>query len=149
MHIKALPGLHAGRKPARLPIAAPKTGTVHEIGSAVMATVGARRHGGFTTRLVEASAQGYETCMTGDYTPAMKAVNAANPEHGEPLFHFKTKEMREHQTVTGGDAAIWGLGAMSAARWKDFFDTMVSAGVYQATLDYKAGYTLEFSNKAK
>jgi NitT/TauT family transport system substrate-binding protein len=98
---------------------------------------------------VEASAQGYATCMTGDYTPAMKAVNAANPEHGEPLFHFKIKEMRERQMVTGGDAATWGVGAMSDARWKDFFDTMVSAGVYPATLDYKAGYTLEFSNKQK
>jgi NitT/TauT family transport system substrate-binding protein len=96
---------------------------------------------------VAATAEGYAQCMTGDYTPAMKAVNAANPEHGEPLFHFKIKEMRERQMVTGGDAAAFGVGAMSDARWKEFFDTMVAAGVYPASLNFKAGYTLEFSNK--
>ena len=31
--------------------------------------------------------------------------------------------------------------------WKDFFDTMVKAGVYAPTLDYKAAYTMEFVNK--
>jgi NitT/TauT family transport system substrate-binding protein len=35
---------------------------------------------------------------------------------------------------------------MSDARWKSFFDTMTAAGVYPAKLDYKAAYTLEFSN---
>jgi NitT/TauT family transport system substrate-binding protein len=35
---------------------------------------------------------------------------------------------------------------MSDARWKRFFDTMSAAGIYPATLDYKAAYTLRFSN---
>jgi len=96
---------------------------------------------------VTATAQGYGACIDGDYTPAMKAVNVANPDHGEPLFHFKIKQMRERQMVTGGDAAAFGIGAMSDARWKAFFDTMVASGVYPASLAVKAGYTLEFANK--
>ena len=28
-----------------------------------------------------------------------------------------------------------------------FFDTMVTAGIYPKTLDYKAAYTLQFSNQ--
>jgi NitT/TauT family transport system substrate-binding protein len=93
---------------------------------------------------VEATAQGYQQCMTGDYTPAMKAVMVANPDHGEPLFHFKIKQMREREMVAGGDAKVWGIGAMSDARWKDFFDTMSASGVYKKDLDYKSAYTLKY-----
>ena len=40
--------------------------------------------------------------------------------------------------VTGGDAEKLGIGAMTDARWKDFFDTMSNAGLYPKTLDYKS-----------
>jgi NitT/TauT family transport system substrate-binding protein len=36
---------------------------------------------------------------------------------------------------------------MTAARWKDFFDSMVKAGVYKPSLDYRRAYTLAFVNK--
>ena len=36
---------------------------------------------------------------------------------------------------------------MTDARWKGFFDKMVKAGVYDASLDYKKAYTLQFVNK--
>jgi NitT/TauT family transport system substrate-binding protein len=93
---------------------------------------------------VDASRAGWVQCMQGDYALAMKATLAANPKHGEALYHFKMKQMRELGLVDSGDAKANGIGAMSEARWKDFFDTMVSAGVYARTLDYKAAYTLEF-----
>jgi NitT/TauT family transport system substrate-binding protein len=37
-----------------------------------------------------------------------------------------------------------GLGAMTDARWKDFFDVMAASGVFPANLDYKSAYTLKF-----
>ena len=40
-----------------------------------------------------------------------------------------------------------GIGAMTDARWKDFFDAMVQAKVYSSDLDYKQAYTLQFVNK--
>ena len=40
-----------------------------------------------------------------------------------------------------------GIGAMSDARVKDFFDKMVRAGVVKAGLDYRKSYTLQFVNK--
>jgi NitT/TauT family transport system substrate-binding protein len=40
-----------------------------------------------------------------------------------------------------------GVGAMTDAHMKDFFDKMVRAGVAQATLDYRKSYTLRFVNK--
>jgi NitT/TauT family transport system substrate-binding protein len=96
---------------------------------------------------IDATAEGYLQCMTGDYSPATKAITAANPEHSAALMDFKVKQTRGLEMVTGGDAAKLGVGAMTDARWKEFFDTMVRAGVYKATLDVKAAYTLQFTNK--
>ncbi|MDB5799201.1 MAG: putative transporter protein periplasmic substrate-binding component precursor [Rhodocyclales bacterium] len=93
---------------------------------------------------IDASRQGWEQCINGDYTPAMTATLVANPQHGEPLYHFKMKQMRDMGLVDSGDAKKGGLGAMSDARWKEFFTTMAAAGVYPAKLDYKSAYTLDF-----
>jgi NitT/TauT family transport system substrate-binding protein len=93
---------------------------------------------------LKATAAGYSLCMKGDDDGAMKGVVAANPDHSEELFHFKMKQMNERGLVTSGDAQTGGIGAMTDARWKDFFDTMSASGVYPPELDYKSAYTLEF-----
>lgn len=96
---------------------------------------------------VDATRKGFEQCMAGNYAAGMKLMLAMNPDHGEPLFHFKLKEMKARGLVDGGDAAKMGVGAMTDARWKEFFDTMSAAGVYPAKLDYKSAYTLQFVGK--
>lgn len=93
---------------------------------------------------LDASAAGYRQCIEGDYTAALDAVTAANPEHTADLFHFKVAQMRDRDMVTGGDAGTLGVGAMTDERWKSFFDTMSSAGIYPADLDFTAAYTLDF-----
>jgi NitT/TauT family transport system substrate-binding protein len=40
-----------------------------------------------------------------------------------------------------------GIGAMTDARMKDFFDKMVRAGVVKASLPFARSYTLQFVNK--
>jgi NitT/TauT family transport system substrate-binding protein len=96
---------------------------------------------------VAATRQGYEACMAGDHAAGMKLMLAMNPDHGEPLFHFKLKEMKGRGMVDGGDAKTLGIGAMTDARWKEFFDTMTAAGVYGPKLDHRAAYTLKFLGK--
>jgi len=55
--------------------------------------------------------------------------------------------MREFGIVDSGDSKTLGIGAMTNARWKSFYDTFVAAGVYPKGLDYKKAYTLQFVNK--
>jgi NitT/TauT family transport system substrate-binding protein len=93
---------------------------------------------------IDASRAGWQQCLTGDYGPAMKAVIAMNPPHTEELFHYKMKQIRERGLVDSGDARAMGLGAMTDARWKEFFDVMAAAGVFPPALDYKSAYTLKF-----
>lgn len=94
-----------------------------------------------------ATAEGYRQCIAGDYAEAMQAVMAENPDHSEELFHFKLRQMIDRGLVLSGDAETDGIGAMSDARWKEFFDLMVASGIYPETLDYKAAYSLDYLPK--
>jgi NitT/TauT family transport system substrate-binding protein len=102
------------------------------------------KHRDAVRAFIDATRQGYEACMAGDYDAGMKLLLKMNPDHGEALFHFKLKEMKARGLVDGGDAAKLGIGAMTDERWKSFFETMSAAGVWPAKLDYKSSYTLEF-----
>jgi NitT/TauT family transport system substrate-binding protein len=55
--------------------------------------------------------------------------------------------MKDYGIVDSGDAVKSGIGAMTDARMKSFYDTMVRAGVVKAGIDYKRAYTLQFVNK--
>ena len=46
--------------------------------------------------------------------------------------------------MDSGDSKTLGLGAMTDARWKGFFDVMSQAGLYKPDLDYHRAYTLQF-----
>ncbi|MDB5420538.1 MAG: nitrate transporter substrate-binding protein, partial [Brevundimonas sp.] len=63
-----------------------------------------------------------------------------NPEMTQDLLDQAREKMR-----TNGVVGQSGVGAMTDARWKTFFDMASSHGVYPKTLDYKRGYTLQFA----
>ena len=65
----------------------------------------------------------------------------------DELLAYSLAKMKEYGIVDSGDARTLGIGAMTDARMKDFFDKMVRAGVVKAGLDYRKSYTLQFVNK--
>jgi NitT/TauT family transport system substrate-binding protein len=65
----------------------------------------------------------------------------------DALLAYSVAKMKEYGIVDSGDAKTLGIGAMTEARMKDFFDKMVRAGVAKASLDYRKAYTLQFVNK--
>lgn len=91
---------------------------------------------------LEATAEGYDQCLTGDPTPAKQAIMEANPEHSAALFDFKLAQMKKMNLVTGEEGLP--VGAMSADRWTRFTDTMITAGLYPDTLDPATVYDLSF-----
>jgi NitT/TauT family transport system substrate-binding protein len=66
----------------------------------------------------------------------------------DALLAYSITKMKEHGIVDSGDSVKLGIGAMTDAHWKSFFDKMVRAGVVKAGLDYKRAYTLQFVNKS-
>jgi len=98
-------------------------------------------------RFVDASAIGWYHYLYGDPAPGNYLIKKQNPETTDALLAYSIAKMKEYGIVDSGDAATLGIGAMTDARMKDFFDTMQRAGVVKAGLDYKRAYTLQFINK--
>ena len=98
-------------------------------------------------RFVDATIIGWRDYLNGDPTLANALIKKDNPEITDDQLAFSIAAMKSNGIVESGDAKTLGIGAMTDARWKSFFETAVKAGVYPANLDYKAAYTLAFVNK--
>ena len=102
---------------------------------------------GLVQRFVDASAIGWYHYLYGDPSAANALIKKENPEMTDALLAYSVARMKEYGIVDSGDALKLGIGAMTDARMKSFFDTMVRVGVIKAGLDYKRAYTLQFVNK--
>ena len=65
----------------------------------------------------------------------------------DALLAYSVAKMKEYGIVDSGDSATLGIGAMSDARMKSFFDKMVRAGVVKPSIDLAKAYTLQFVNR--
>ena len=98
-------------------------------------------------RFVDASAIGWYNYLYGDHKAANAAIRADNPDIREDQIAYSIAKMKEYGIVDSGDSLTLGIGAMTAARMKGFFDKMVQAGVVKADLDYTKAFDLRFVNK--
>jgi NitT/TauT family transport system substrate-binding protein len=102
---------------------------------------------GLVQRFVGASAIGWYHYIYGDSRPGNDLIKKQNPEMTDALLSYSIAKMKEHGIVDSGDSVKLGIGAMTDARWKSFFDKMVRAGVVKPGIDYRRAYTLQFVNK--
>ncbi len=98
-------------------------------------------------RFVDASAIGWYHYLYGDNSKANAAIKKDNPDITDEQIAFSFAKMKEYGLADSGDTLKLGIGAMTDARMKDFFDQMVKAGVVDAGVDYRKAYTLKFVDK--
>jgi NitT/TauT family transport system substrate-binding protein len=98
-------------------------------------------------RFVDASAIGWYHYVYGDPSAGNALIKRQNPEMTDAALAYSIAKMKEYGIVDSGDSLKSGIGAMTDARMKGFFDTMVRAGVVKPGLDYKQAYTTQFVNK--
>jgi len=98
-------------------------------------------------RFVDASIEGWYSYLDGDPTSGNALIKRDNPEMTDALLAYGIAKIKEYGIVDSGDAKTNGIGAMTEARWRDFFDTMSNAGVYPKTLDHHKAFALQFVNK--
>ena len=79
--------------------------------------------------------------------PANALIKKDNPEESDELLAFAIAKMKEYGIVDSGDSEKHGIGAMSDARWQDFFDVMSGQGLYPKDMNYQPAYTLRFVNQ--
>ena len=98
-------------------------------------------------RFVDASIIGWYHYLYADNAAANAAIKRDNPEMTDGQLAFSLEQMRKRGVVDSGDTLTGGVGVMTDARMKSFFDKMSKAGVVSADLDYKRGYSLHFIGK--
>jgi NitT/TauT family transport system substrate-binding protein len=98
-------------------------------------------------RFIDASIEGWYSYLYGDPSPADKLIVQANPDMPADLIAFGRKTMIDQGIVDSGDARTLGIGAMTDARWKAFYETMIAVGVYKPGVDLSAAYTTQFVDK--
>lgn len=97
-------------------------------------------------RFVEATNIGWVNYLYGDHKAADEMIKKINPDISDEYIQKSIPILRAHIDV--GDARTQGIGAMSDARMKDFYEKTVEAGLYKPTdFDYRQAYTLQFVNK--
>jgi NitT/TauT family transport system substrate-binding protein len=83
-------------------------------------------------RFVNASIEGWYSYTYGDPAPGNGLIKKDNPEMTDELIAYGRAKLKERGVIDSGDSLTLGIGAMTEARWKDFFDTM-SANVSMPT----------------
>jgi len=105
------------------------------------------KHPDLVQRFVDASIIGWRNYLHGDNSAANAMIKRDNPEMTDGLLGYGLARLKERGVVDSGDARTLGVGVMTDARVKSFFDKMVKAGVVPADLPYRKGYTLQFVGK--
>ena len=95
---------------------------------------------------VEASIEGWSSYLANP-SPGDALIRHDNPDITQDVLDNSVQVMKRDGIVESGDSVTLGLGAMTDARWKGFFDTMVQAGLYKPELDYRKAYTLQFVDR--
>jgi NitT/TauT family transport system substrate-binding protein len=98
-------------------------------------------------RFVDASIIGWYNYLYGDNRAAIDRIRKDNPEMTEGLIRYSIATMKQYGIVDSGDAVSLGIGAMTDARMKSFYDKMVRAGVVNRSVDLARSYTLRFVNR--
>ena len=99
------------------------------------------------TCFVDGSIKGWYNYLYGDNTAANAMIKTDNPEITDEAIAYAIAKMKEAGIVDSGDTETMGIGAMTDAKVKDFFDKMVVAGVVSGDIDYSKAINTTFVGK--
>jgi NitT/TauT family transport system substrate-binding protein len=102
---------------------------------------------GLVQRFVDATIIGWYHYIYGRNALGNELIKNQNPEMTDDLLAYSVAAMKQYGIVDSGDSSSLGIGAITDARMKSFFDEMVRAGVVKPDLDYRKAYTLQFVDK--
>jgi NitT/TauT family transport system substrate-binding protein len=102
---------------------------------------------GLVQRFVDATIIGWYHYIYSRNALGNELIKNQNPEMTDDLLAYSVAAMKQYGIVDSGDSSSLGIGAMTDARMKGFFDEMVRAGVVKPDLDYRKAYTLQFVDK--
>jgi NitT/TauT family transport system substrate-binding protein len=79
-----------------------------------------------------------------DPSKANALIKRDNPDMTDALLAQSLAKMKQYDLVLSKDGKVYGLGSMTDARWKSFYDTMAAEKLYPPGLDYRKAFDLRF-----
>jgi NitT/TauT family transport system substrate-binding protein len=95
-------------------------------------------------RFVDASAEGWYNYLYGDNKAANDLIKKDNPEMTDGQIAFSIAKLKEYGIVDSGDTLAKGIGCMTKAHYKKFFEQMVAIKVFKADTDFSKAFTTKF-----
>ncbi|MBN8552253.1 MAG: ABC transporter substrate-binding protein [Caulobacterales bacterium] len=92
-------------------------------------------------RFIEGSVEGWQSYLNDDPTPAETLIKRANPQMTQELLAWARRNLMANEIVVSPGGRI---GDMTAARWEEFFQVAAEAGAYEAGVDWRSAFTLDF-----
>ncbi len=96
-------------------------------------------------RFIQASARGWYSYLDNP-EPGNALIRADYPQMTVEQVTYGYTKLREYGIILSGDAETQGIGVMTEARWRAFFEAMADVGVFAADAPYQDAFTLEFVN---
>jgi NitT/TauT family transport system substrate-binding protein len=99
-------------------------------------------------RFVKATLEGWKSYLANP-APGNALIKQDNPKMEDDVLAYSIKSIKDMHFFDGGDAAKFGPGVMTDARWKSTYDLMVSSGQLKPMANWKDAYTLQFVKDLK
>jgi NitT/TauT family transport system substrate-binding protein len=99
-------------------------------------------------RFVDASIEGWYNYLYGDNSKANALIKTDNPEMTDGQIAYSIAKMKEYGIVESGEALDKGIGCMTDAHYKKFYDEMVGIKVVKSDTDYTKAFTTKFVCKS-
>jgi NitT/TauT family transport system substrate-binding protein len=93
---------------------------------------------------VDATRDGWLDYLNKNPAPANALIKRDNPDMTDAMIANSIALMKRYELVLDPDGRAFGLGSMTDARWKRFYDTMTSEGLYPKGLDYRKAFDAGF-----
>lgn len=91
---------------------------------------------------IAASVEGWHAYLNDDPAAAHALIRRANPATPQGSLDTARDLLKEHNVVDSDDAALYGIGTMTAERWQAFAEQ--SAGAYAAEPDWQSAFTTDY-----
>ncbi|MDO3435358.1 ABC transporter substrate-binding protein [Rhizobium sp. CBN3] len=95
-------------------------------------------------RFVDASIEGWYHYLYGDNTKANELIKKDNSEMTDGQIAYSIAKMKEYGIIESGDSLDKGIGCLTEAHYKAFFDEMVAIKVFKPETDYTKAFTTKF-----
>ncbi len=102
----------------------------------------ARDNGQALRDFIAASVEGWRDYVHGDGARGDALIRRANPDLPQRVLDAARTALRAQAMVDGGDAALYGLGAMTPERWQAFAEQTQSA--YSSVPDWREAFTSQY-----